>query len=481
MAAVAQRALSPVLTRVACRPAFSISTLVLTDILSTLLALIAGIFIRVQIGFLQRDVAVSMYLHLWPLVSALLVLNLLLGLYPGIGLVPVDELRKCLQSTAIFYVALAALTFFIRDAKDWSRGIIILAPIFTAILMPLSRLVARHYLSRYAWWGVGVVVLGAGEAGSELIRNLRRNPELGLKPVAVLDDNCAPGSPVEGVLCMGGLALSPILAADFGVEYAVVTMQDVSRSYLEMVLREQTRHFCHVLILPTLLRQTRAETCGIGNIFAMDITQRLLMPGARLSKRAMDLVGAISASLLLLPVLLAVALAVKITSSGPLLFGQLRIGRGQKRFVAWKFRTMIQNAEQVLFECLRQNPELREEWERDHKLRRDPRLTPVGHFLRRFSLDELPQLWNVIQGSMSLVGPRPIVEAEVSKYSHWFDSYTRVTPGLTGMWQVSGRNDTTYAERVSLDHYYVQNWSFWLDLYILLRTLKAVWAGSGAY
>lgn len=142
---------------------------------------------------------------------------------------------------------------------------------------------------------------------------------------------------------------------------------------------------------------------------------------------------------------------------------------------------MFQNADQVLSVHLESNPALREEWLRDHKLKNDPRVTLVGRFLRKTSLDELPQLWNVLRGEMSLVGPRPIVSAEVAKYGEYFDDYQAVRPGITGLWQVSGRNNTTYEERVKYDEYYVRNWSIWLDLYILCKTVKTVLLGEGAY
>jgi lipopolysaccharide/colanic/teichoic acid biosynthesis glycosyltransferase len=142
---------------------------------------------------------------------------------------------------------------------------------------------------------------------------------------------------------------------------------------------------------------------------------------------------------------------------------------------------MVASADQVLNDYLAANPEMRAEWERDHKLRKDPRITRIGRFLRKTSLDELPQLINVLRGEMSLVGPRPIVDSEIEKYGKSFALYTQVIPGLTGLWQVSGRNETTYQERVELDNYYVRNWSPWLDIYLLARTVKVVVTGYGAY
>ena len=168
-------------------------------------------------------------------------------------------------------------------------------------------------------------------------------------------------------------------------------------------------------------------------------------------------------------------------STGGVFYGHKRIGKGGREFTAWKFRTMVVDADLKLKEYLERNPESLAEWDATHKLKDDPRITWLGRILRRFSLDEFPQLWNVIKGEMSLVGPRPIVADEIHHYGNRFDPYTWVKPGMTGLWQVSGRNDTTYEERVSLDEYYVRNWSMWLDVYILARTVAIVLRRKGAY
>jgi Undecaprenyl-phosphate galactose phosphotransferase WbaP len=182
-----------------------------------------------------------------------------------------------------------------------------------------------------------------------------------------------------------------------------------------------------------------------------------------------------------LPLAVVVAVLIKVESRGPVFYRHSRIGREGRRIAIWKFRTMAANADRVLDHYLRAHPEMAAEWRRDRKLRHDPRVTRLGRFLRRTSLDELPQLLNVFRGDMSLVGPRPIVTEEIEKYSEAYRLYTRVRPGLTGLWQVSGRNDTSYEERVALDTYYVRNWSPWLDVYLLARTVTAVLARAGAY
>jgi Undecaprenyl-phosphate galactose phosphotransferase WbaP len=183
---------------------------------------------------------------------------------------------------------------------------------------------------------------------------------------------------------------------------------------------------------------------------------------------------------LISPLVFAIAVLIKFDSPGPAFYGHRRLGAGGKHFLCWKFRTMHVDAERLLDRHLQDNPYLRAEWEQNQKLRDDPRVTRVGHFLRQTSLDELPQLWNVLRGEMSLTGPRPIVDAEVPKYGEVYKLYKRIKPGMSGFWQVSGRSDTSYAERVEMDSYYVRNWSVWLDLIILARTVKSVGFGRGA-
>jgi Undecaprenyl-phosphate galactose phosphotransferase WbaP len=223
----------------------------------------------------------------------------------------------------------------------------------------------------------------------------------------------------------------------------------------------------------------RTRDCG--GVVGLEVRRELLRRRARLTKRAMDYTLALGGGALILPWIAIVAILVKLSSHGPAFYGQPRIGEGGRNFRAWKFRTMVENADEILEGCLRANPELEAEWDAQHKLRSDPRVTRIGKFLRQTSLDELPQIWNVLRGEMSLVGPRPIVRHEVEKYAEEFDLYLKVRPGITGLWQVSGRSETTYEERVGMDGHYVRNWSVWLDIYLLARTVGVVLRKQGAY
>lgn len=214
------------------------------------------------------------------------------------------------------------------------------------------------------------------------------------------------------------------------------------------------------------------------NVAANAIT--LLTPAASRTKRAFDVIAAIALLIALSPVMLTLAFMVR-RDGGPAIFGHRRIGSNGETFRCLKFRSMCVDAEQRLKEHLAANPEAQAEWDRDFKLRDDPRVTKLGDFLRRSSLDELPQLFNVIRGEMSLVGPRPIVADEVERYGDRFVAYRNCRPGITGLWQVSGRNDVSYRARVRLDSFYAARWSFAKDVFILVRTVGVVFRRSGAY
>jgi Undecaprenyl-phosphate galactose phosphotransferase WbaP len=236
-----------------------------------------------------------------------------------------------------------------------------------------------------------------------------------------------------------------------------------------------------ILHSPAALYNLSVDACQLAGCLAVEVRRDLLLPLPRLTKRAIDLIVVALALPGVMLAILVLSVLVRLESPGPVFFAHPRIGRGCRTFRAWKIRTMQVNGEELLKNALAQDGSMREEWLRNRKLRRDPRLTRVGRWLRRASLDELPQLWNVLLGEMSLVGPRPIVEEEIAAYGQSFSLYCRVTPGITGLWQVSGRNAVSISERVRLDSYYVRNWSPWLDLHILARTAKVVLTGQGAY
>jgi Undecaprenyl-phosphate galactose phosphotransferase WbaP len=203
-------------------------------------------------------------------------------------------------------------------------------------------------------------------------------------------------------------------------------------------------------------------------------------PKLRRRKRFFDVVFGAALLAFLAPLMLIIAALVKL-DGGPVLYGHRRVGAERQSFRCWKFRSMVVDADKVLEDVLRSDPQARQQWERDFKLRSDPRITAIGRFLRTTSLDELPQLLNVIRGEMSLIGPRPIVAEEIERYGDAFRHYCACRPGMTGLWQVSGRNGVDYVRRVKFDEQYATGWSFLLDLVVLCRTVVVVTQRSGAY
>jgi Undecaprenyl-phosphate galactose phosphotransferase WbaP len=268
-----------------------------------------------------------------------------------------------------------------------------------------------------------------------------------------------------------------------GVRYAIIASPELSRPELSDLIVQYSEVFSRLLVIPEFLGFSSlwVDPIEVGSLLGLEVRQRLLLPGSRVAKASIDALITVMCGFIALPAIALIVLAIRLTSKGPAFYCQDRVGKGGRPFKAWKFRTMCERSDEVLKEWLRNDPELRKEWEENYKLKNDPRVTRVGRFLRSTSLDELPQLWNILRGEMSLVGPRPIVRAEAERYGDGLSLLARVKAGISGLWQVSGRSDTTYQDRVRLDMYYIRNWSIWLDIFILAKTCAVVIRRQGAY
>jgi exopolysaccharide biosynthesis polyprenyl glycosylphosphotransferase len=286
---------------------------------------------------------------------------------------------------------------------------------------------------------------------------------------------------VDGVPLVGDLSLAPVLAARLKIPYAVLAMPGVDSAKLLQIVERIGGKFTHLLIIPDLFgfATMGVPAKSLGGILGVEVRQQLLLPGPRLAKRIMDVALTCFGGIFVLPFLLLIALLIKVDSKGSVFYTQKRLGKDGSYFSAYKFRTMHGDGEARLKAILDADPALRAEYEIYHKLRRDPRVTRIGRLLRKFSLDEFPQLLNVIKGDMSLVGPRPYIERELTEMNGQEKIILRAPPGMTGIWQVSDRNATSFAQRVQIDVYYVRNWSPWLDIHILAKTFGVVVRGSG--
>jgi len=445
---------------VVCRPWLASLALLGSDV--ALLAAAAAVSIALRSHFDARLVP-SAYAALWPVLLIFPLAYAASGLYPGFGCNAADELRKIATATSLVYCALAVTAFLLKDSASFSRAVFLLAWAQSVAAVPVGRAVVRRVCGRKNWWGEQAAVVGPMPQALDVARALWDRPELGIRPVLVCEPSRVPrlaaGSVRHAILIAGG-GLDPAEA-----------YRDLSRAFRRVTLAPGWNGLSSLWV----------EARDLGGAMGLEFSQRLLMPWAGFAKRLVDLFLVLATAAVSLPFVLLIAAAIRLTSPGPVFYKQVRYGRNGQTFVAWKFRSMVSNAAEVLDVSLRADPALRLEWERDRKLRHDPRITPVGRLLRRTSLDELPQIWNVLTGQMSVVGPRPIVAGEISLYGRDFDLYKQVRPGITGLWQVSGRNNVSYQERVRLDTYYIRNWSPWLDLYILARTVSAVLLARGAY
>jgi Undecaprenyl-phosphate galactose phosphotransferase WbaP len=348
------------------------------------------------------------------------------------------------------------------------------------ILLPLTRVCTRVFCSRASWWGTPAVLITAGRSGEGILRTLRRWPEMGLRPVAVLSDT-EPESPRDQCL-YGPCAQASYLARTFSIPYALVALPSGSHTDRAKLVLRYAKFFDHVVVLPDEPERTAFWTTGQSGdgLFGYSVRDAAARPGLQFLKRFVDVIASGVLILATAPILAAIAIAIRRDSDGGVLYRQERMGLDGRIFRVLKFRTMYEDADQRLSDILESDPARNEEYGRYHKLKDDPRITAVGRVLRRYSLDELPQLFNVLWGDMSLVGPRAYMPSELPQMDRLARVVLQVPPGVTGLWQVSGRNDVSFRERVALDVHYVHNWSLALDFYLLARTVPTVLSGDGA-
>jgi Undecaprenyl-phosphate galactose phosphotransferase WbaP len=457
---------------------FNSLPLLATDIftLTATIAVVRFVFLRLGLA-IDLDISKSFL----PMAIGFLLLNFELGLYPGVKLSPVEELRRLFVSvTCMFVVWIGGLALLANKMGEWW---FLTCVYFSAVAtLPVARSWARHLLGKWTHWGVPVLVFGDDLAAVRLYHWLAENHHLGFRPVGVIGDRDGLGVAPDDAWYAGGWKDTQDIADKRHIFWAVLVPSEAKAAAVASLITDYLYTIPQVHVLTELTGlPDHWNPQRLDGLAGIHLQQNLILPLPRLTKRFIDLVATTIGGILLVPLFFYLAVAVKMSSRGPILYGHERIGRYGRRFKAWKFRTMFQNSNLVLDQYLEDNPDLKEEWERDHKLRYDPRVTRIGRFLRKTSLDELPQLWNVVRGDMSLVGPRPIVTDEIVKYGQYYGLYTMVKPGITGLWQVSGRNNTTYDERVQLDAYYVRNWSPWVDVFLLLKTIRIVLFARGAY
>jgi len=369
------------------------------------------------------------------------------------------------------------LRFFDGDELAYLFVWLLSIPLLTGF-----RVLSRAVAARTALWGVPAVIFGEGIEARRLVDRLLLCPWIGYRPSLIVLDAHQNGSHYRGIPVIYGLSPGVAFAARHHFSTALMSMPTADRVGLKAVLQVCAREFPAFILFGELLAfaATGTQVRDFEGIIGLYTTKKLLNRLNGIAKRLFDLLGVIIGGIAIMPFLLLIGLVIKLDSPGPVFYKHRRIAKGGKEFLALKFRSMVADADKQLSAFL-EEPKHLNEWSNNHKIKNDPRITNFGRFLRRSSLDELPQLWNVLRGEMSLIGPRPIVKSEISKYGEAWEEVSRVLPGMSGLWQVSGRSDRGYGERVALDKYYIQNWSMWLDGFILAKSLWMVIAGKGVY
>lgn len=374
------------------------------------------------------------------------------------------------------------IIFFYPDITI-ARGWIVLSWLLVSLSVAVGRFGFRravHHLRGRGYFVTKVLIIGANEEGQAIAQQLQTSSNAGVQVVGFADDKLISNlEPLANVPMLGSLESVSDLIEQHGIQEVIIASTALSRDKLLMLFQT-----LDTVEIPTRMSSglyeiltTGVQVQEVGHVPLMSINKVRLMGGDVILKRILDLAGSIVAMLIFLPVALAIAIAIKIDSPGPVFYRRRVVGVGGKLFDAFKFRTMCVDAD----ERLARDQALRRQFEQNHKLKDDPRVTRVGRFLRKTSLDELPQLINVFLGQMSLVGPRMITAPEKAMYGKWSMNLFTVKPGMTGLWQVSGRSNVSYEERVRLDMHYIRNYTIWSDLYILWLTVPAVLKRRGAF
>ncbi len=484
--------------------------LVLSDVVLINVALVLAYLMRYELRWFRElgfDAPLSDYFPFAVILSILLPITFKLdGVYDSRrGQSWFDQVYAIVNATAKGVIVLLAITFVYRPLV-YSRLLFLEAAALIIILLGLSRLIKGQVEARMRRRGIGVdrvLIVGAGEVGRAVIRTIVARPELGYKIIGFVDDNLERGlseiGPFKGLGGLDQLAHilddsspsdDPACDGDQGgpvgsrpkveaVDQVIITLPWMYHRKILNIIQECRRKRIKARIVPDLFQMSlsQVDVDDLGGIPLIGIQETRISRGQRALKRAIDVALSLVAAVFLAPLLALIALLIKLDSPGPVLFRQLRVGQGGRRFWCYKFRSMREGADQER----EQLSDLNEADGPLFKIRDDPRRTRVGRWLRRTSLDELPQIYNVLRGEMSLVGPRPPIPNEVEQYEPWQMRRLEVPPGITGLWQVSGRSDLTFDEMCLLDIYYIENWTPALDVKIILRTVPKVLTGYGAY
>lgn len=453
------------------------------DYFAIILALFAAFYIRLTVLNNLFPYVGSFYIES-PILFALPLIYIALISFEGLysKRMPFWQSAENIFKVCIYASAFILGILYLTDSKDVSRLFIGFSLVLVFFFILGERYLVKRFLVVYGLWRKPVLIFGVPAMTRILTKTFQEDPTMGYRVAGVVEINPT----VAGSnLLAGNLFHLEQLIKDNQVQQVIIAAPELEAARIMALIRRVQPLVRELMVVPDLPGMPLSNF-GVDILFNQKIvllkTKNNL---ARLSNRCFKmifdylLVG--MGLFALLPVFLLIVLIIKIDSPGPVIFGHKRIGAKEKSFTCYKFRTMVTDAERVLEHYLADNAAARREWEENFKLKDDPRITKIGRWLRQTSLDELPQLFNVLKGEMSLVGPRPIVKGEIPKYQEVINDYYLVRPGITGYWQINGRSNVDYETRVQMDSWYVRNWSIWLDLALICKTFKVVLEKKGAY
>jgi Undecaprenyl-phosphate galactose phosphotransferase WbaP len=397
-----------------------------------------------------------------------------------------EEYRHLFKAVSLTVILLVSIVFITRTAASYSRPVILLFWLFALAYFPASRMAVKRLLIKLRLWTKKVLILGTGRQARLVALSLKDDPILGYELVGFLSEGgrAAKTEIIPGVKVLGPMSRVKSLARGLSVQDIILAVPSLGPDKLNRLMEQGETMAETIRIAPGFgnIFTFGVEVDNWGSMMTLAVPRNLVKPWNILIKRSLEYILALILFVLLAPVFLAISLAIKLDSAGPVVYRQKRLARKNRVFPMLKFRSMVVNNRSLLHDLLEQDRAVQKDWSRFQKIRRhDPRVTRVGRFLRKHSLDELPQLINVLRGEMSLVGPRPYLPQEKKRIGRSLPIIAQVKPGLTGLWQVNGRNRLTFRDRLAWDEYYIRNWSLWLDLSILIRTIKVMARSEGAY
>ena len=401
------------------------------------------------------------------------------------------EVEKILKACTLAVIFSIALLYLAKLSGEMSRTLVIITWLMTVVFIPLVRYLGKLLLVRVGVWRKPVIIIGAGKTGALLAGALIREKTMGYEIIGLLDDNreltgLTNTRTKKNISILGTFAEAEMIISRTKVQEVVVAAPGLPAKQLVELTNRLQPLVNNVMVVPDLfglsMNGIEVEYFFEEQVLLLNVKNRLKSTLNRAIKRLFDIFVGLSTLFFCIPMFCLIAMAIKFDSKGPVFFAHERMGQGSDSFTCYKFRTMFLEGDSLLKNHLRKNPQARQEWQKYNKLKdNDPRVTGVGSVLRRFSLDELPQLINVILGNMSLVGPRPYLMRERKQMGNWIYDIHVARPGITGLWQVSGRNEIEFEGRLKLDVWYVRNWSLWLDIVLLLKTIGVVLKKDGAY